>query len=55
VFIIPNSEKNKPSETKTVTISCINDQPGLIIPIEPTFKNGVPSCGVGTTQIIDYF
>ena len=47
VFKIPN----KAAEIETVTIVCINDQPGAIIPPQPVLENGVPSCGLGTSQI----
>jgi prepilin-type N-terminal cleavage/methylation domain-containing protein len=50
ITISPNPILEKP-EIKTISILCVNNQPGTIIPSKPSFKNGVATCGVGTTQV----
>ncbi|NET74539.1 MAG: hypothetical protein F6K62_27680 [Sphaerospermopsis sp. SIO1G2] len=51
VFKIPNPEKSEALEFTTVTILCINDKPGASIPNKPVLNNGIPSCGLGTTEM----
>jgi prepilin-type N-terminal cleavage/methylation domain-containing protein len=47
VFKMPTDNLTK---INTMKILCINDKPGNIIPPQPIFKNGVLTCGLGTTE-----
>ncbi|MBD2293496.1 prepilin-type N-terminal cleavage/methylation domain-containing protein [Anabaena sphaerica FACHB-251] len=48
VFVVPASQQE---EITTVSILCINDKPGNIIPPQPILKNGVPTCAMGTMEV----
>ncbi|MBD2293495.1 prepilin-type N-terminal cleavage/methylation domain-containing protein [Anabaena sphaerica FACHB-251] len=50
ITISPNPILEKP-EIKTISILCVKDQPGNFIPSQPSFKNGIATCGAGTTQV----
>jgi type IV pilus assembly protein PilA len=51
IITVPANPAQEKTEMTTISILCINDKSGTIIPPEPIFKNGIPSCGVGTTQL----
>ncbi|MBD2293494.1 type IV pilin-like G/H family protein [Anabaena sphaerica FACHB-251] len=46
VFVISNAKK---SEKTTLSVVCVSEKIGMIIPPQPILKNGVPTCAIGTT------
>jgi type II secretory pathway pseudopilin PulG len=49
VFVTPDPQDNK--TLLTFVIACETNSPSNTYPPQPTFKNGVPNCGVGTKDI----
>ncbi len=57
VFVVPANHAGKATkgQATTVTILCEANSPGKISPSEPTYQNGVASCGTNTTASERYY